>query len=112
MLPAWQKLRNQHDFNHVYKYGRRLACHFFVLWYLPIYRGQPSKFAVVTSIKKMGKATMRNRGRRRLWALLRKELNLVPATGYWFVFNLNKGIIKAKWPELQAVVRQIFQRIK
>ncbi|MFH1112150.1 MAG: ribonuclease P protein component [Patescibacteria group bacterium] len=112
MLPAWRKLRSKRDFNCIYKYGCRVTCPFFVMWYLATHHDQPTKFAVVTSIKKMGKAVIRNRGRRRFWALLSQQIGLTPPLGYWLVFNLNKNIIKASWIELQQAFKQIIQKIR
>ncbi len=112
MLPARRKLRDKRDFNRVYKYGRRISCPFFILWSLVVNQKQLTKFAVVASIKKLGKATARNRGRRRLWALLKTELEAAPSTGYWLIFNLNKSIITAKWPELRTTFKQIFRKVR
>lgn len=105
MAGLLSKLTQQADFSFVYRTGKRLSFPGLVVRYSRVVKG-PSRFAVVASVKEVGKAVARNRARRRIWEALRKYRDLYPTHGYYIVFILKKAIISQPWTKLSDAIKK------
>jgi ribonuclease P protein component len=93
-----ERLRYKRDFTKVYAEGKRYRGKYFILAYCPIESG-PSRFAAVAS-KKIGNAVKRNRAKRRIRSLFRRNKHLIH-TSLDMVFISKKNIITAPWPLIE-----------
>ncbi|MGD2294217.1 MAG: ribonuclease P protein component [Candidatus Aminicenantes bacterium] len=98
-LRSHERLRKRKDFLHIYRNGKRFRGKYFTLIYLSN-RQHSSRMAVVAS-KKIGDATVRNRVKRRLRALYRKNKGLLQES-FDLVFITKKDIVDASWIEIQT----------
>ncbi|MEB3299656.1 MAG: ribonuclease P protein component [Candidatus Sericytochromatia bacterium] len=110
MLPRQHRLRGGRDFEAVYAAGRRtslplLGCH---VLRDPGESDAPSRFAFVTS-RKVGKACVRNKVRRRLRAAVRRRLSLLVG-GCRVVLVARPAAADVSWPELAAAVDNVLLR--
>lgn len=105
------KLTRQSDFNFVYRTGRRLASPLFIVRYAKGGR-DATKFAVVASVKAVGKAIKRNRARRRVWQAINKQFRIFPKTGYLIVFILKKLTVTAPWDNILSNVGNIGKNLR
>lgn len=92
---AEQRLRRQQDFRTARERGRRIDCGGFTLWYVrrepaqeisptadalvPAVQPTQPRVGVVASTAAVGNAVRRNRAKRRLRAIFRKNQQLVPS---------------------------------
>jgi ribonuclease P protein component len=103
-----ERIRKQKDFTGLYRRGRRLKSRYFHLVFQP--NGlEYSRMAVVVS-KKVGRATVRNRIKRRFRELFRRNKDLLgePCD---LIFIAQKEISKLSWEELQAEYRSMISRL-
>ncbi|MDY0231731.1 MAG: ribonuclease P protein component [Candidatus Saccharicenans sp.] len=103
-----ERIRKQKDFTELYRRGRRLKSRYFHLVFQP--NGlEYSRMAVVVS-KKIGKATVRNRIKRRFKELFRRNKHLLrqPCD---LIFIAQKEIPKLSWEELQAEYKSMISRL-
>ena len=103
------RLRNNADFQKVYKYGRSLANKYLVLKYK---RADFSILRFGFSIsKKYGNAVLRNRIRRQLKDILQKRILLVKS-GYDIVFLVRQESRNATYTELVQAVDNLLKRAR
>lgn len=93
-----ERLRYRKDFSLIYAEGKRYRGRYFILVYLPNDLGT-SRFAAVAS-KKIGSAVTRNRAKRRIKALFRRNKHLMQAS-LDMIFISKKGLVTAPWPLLE-----------
>ena len=109
-LRPLQRIRKKKDFIAIYRAGSRYRGRFFHL----VYRDNPdavSRMAVVVS-RKVGNAVRRNRIKRRIRALFRKNKSLFKRP-VDVILIARKEILDLSWPELAAeylsAINWIFQ---
>lgn len=103
------RLRNNADFEKVYKYGRSLVNKNLVLKYK---RADFSLLRFGFSVsKKYGKAVLRNRIRRQLKDIVQKRILRVKS-GYDFVFLVRKEAKNANYADLEQAVDNLLKRAK
>ncbi len=97
-LSLLERLRYRKDFSLIYAEGKRYRGKYFILVYLSN-EFSHSRFAAVAS-KKIGNAVKRNRAKRRIRALFRRNKHLTHAS-LDMIFISKKGIVAAPWPLLE-----------
>jgi ribonuclease P protein component len=109
-LSPQERIRKKKDFSHLYKKGKRYNGKYLNLVYLAndlIF----SRMAVIVSAK-AGNAVKRNRVKRRIRALFRRNKDLFKSP-YDIIVIARKEIIAASWPELKedyfTAINSIFQ---
>jgi ribonuclease P protein component len=93
-----ERIRKKKDFLHLYKKGKRYRGKYFILIYLSN-ELTFSRVAVVAS-KKLGNAVQRNRTKRCLRALFRRNKELLEKP-FDLIFIPRKEIHEAKWQNLE-----------
>ena len=108
-----ERLKKKQDFLHLYKQGRRYRGKYFILIYLSNDLAF-SRVAIVAS-KKLGNAVQRNRTKRWLRTLFRRNKKLL-SRPYDMIFIPRKEIFEAKWQHLvtdyQTALTFINRKIK
>lgn len=103
-----KSLKKNRDFKKVYSRGKSLATYNLVLYYYP---NHISENRVGFSIsKKIGKAVIRNRIKRRLKEIIRLKKNL--KTGYDLIFIARKPIAKRDYHQLLGDVNKLLNKAK
>jgi ribonuclease P protein component len=110
-LNPQERIRKKKDFLFIYKKGNRYRGKFFNLIYLSNDLCF-SRIAVIAS-KKIGNAVTRNKAKRWMRALFRKNKKLLK-NSLDIIFISKKEILEASWPGLQkdysAALESIFQK--
>jgi len=103
-----ERIRKKKDFSYLYKKGRLTRGKYFNLIYLPNSLSY-SRMAVVTS-KKIGNAVQRNRVRRRVRELFRrnKELLILPVD---MIVITKKGVQEASWEDMRIQYLAMVQAV-
>lgn len=116
MLPRVHRLQDRQAFPQIYSRGKRRSGAVLGIAYLPqpsgggaVVDSRPSQVAVVVSKKVSRKATLRNRVRRQVQAVLYSLLPQLRA-GYWIVFSARQPILTCPWQDLQQEVAQLLGR--
>jgi ribonuclease P protein component len=76
MLHKDWRITRSHQYSFVYKNGRRLVGKYLIVFIVQRY-GQDRRFGIVTS-KKIGNAVVRNRAKRQIREVIRKNLTGLP----------------------------------
>ena len=97
-LSLSERLRYRKDFSQIYAEGKRYRGKYFILVYLPNESGH-LRFAAIAS-KKIGNAVKRNRAKRRIRALFRRNKHLINAA-VDMIFISKQSIVTAPWPFLE-----------
>ncbi len=109
-LSLRERIRKKKDFSHLYKKGKRYKGKYLNLIYLANDLNF-SRMAVVIG-GKAGNAVKRNKVKRRIRALFRRNKNLLKSP-YDIIVIARKEIILASWPKLQedyfTAIKSIFQ---
>lgn len=108
MLPRHQRLRRRKDFLACYNEGKVYTQPHLVMHLRPQPTGQRFGFVVG---KKVGKAVVRNRVKRRLRAACRECLPHL-RSGFDAVFVARRNVVEADYPQLLQEMRQLFQHAK
>jgi ribonuclease P protein component len=74
-LPPAERLRRPREFQQVFQHGKKLVAPLFVLYVLPT-SALPARLGITVS-KRVGKAVVRNRVRRRIRELFRQHKALI-----------------------------------
>ncbi len=103
------RLRNNADFEKVYKYGRSVANRNLVLKY------RRADFSILrfgfSVSRKYGKAVLRNRIRRQLKDIIQKRILRVKS-GYDLVFLVRQDARNASYTDLVQAVENLLKRAK
>lgn len=108
MLPRDLRLRANRDFQQVYRRGRSWAHPLLALHVLPQTEG---KRVGISVSRKVGKAVVRNRVRRRLRELLRTRIGCWK-TGFDAVFVVRQAAAPAEFAELAEAVDELSRRAR
>ncbi len=106
-LPRQERLRERGKFTLLFKKGKSLADRNLVLYYYPWEPGhREAGFSVG---KKLGKAVIRNRVRRKMKEAYRTLLPNVK-DGYLLLFIGRRGILQADFKEILAGEKKLLQK--
>lgn len=114
MLPRPLRLRARKDFQAVYREGHSLVNRDVVL-YLRKRNGDDAsnpphpRIGFVVS-KKVGKAVVRNRLRRRLREAVRLQVKRLKQEPYDLVFVARSSLLKRAWPDVLTAVSAVLQQ--
>ncbi|PZM63910.1 ribonuclease P protein component [Paenibacillus dendritiformis] len=102
------RLRDRSDFSRVYRYGRSFANHQLVLYVF--HRPQVERFRVgVSASKKIGNAVMRNRMRRMIKEIVRREADRV-IDHVDLIFIVRKGATVMNYDQLTKSVQHVMRK--
>lgn len=107
MLPKEYRLTRSKDFARVRRFGRSSGSHLLVLYALPTHT--PDRRIGFSVSKRVGKATIRNRVKRRLREAVRSQLETVPA-GFDLVFIARPSSAEATYKQLEETVRYLLRK--
>lgn len=109
MLPKGNRLRHERDFAKLSIKGRPIYSEFCIL---RVWKSGsvPSKLGFVASGKIFKTAVARNRIRRRMSEIVRKEISSVPV-GYDMIFVARPEVQKAKHAELKANILHLLEKM-
>lgn len=107
MLPKENRLTRSRDFTRVRRAGRSSGSHLLVLYALRT--NAPDRRIGFSVSKRVGKATVRNRVKRRLREAVRSHLAMIPA-GYDLVFIARPPSAEAPYAQLQDTVHYLLHR--
>lgn len=102
-LPRCERLLRRRDFLGAYALGAKVHTPFFVL-YLVENNREVSRLGMTVS-RRIGKAAVRNRIKRRLREVYRLNKSLLPVPCD-LVFNVKRAASAASWRELEASFRE------
>jgi ribonuclease P protein component len=106
-----QKLRNNQQFRKVYEQGQRFHTPFFSAFILRNDSGE-HRFGI-TVTRKIGKAVIRNRCKRRLREIVRKyQFEGLNSVGFDLVINVKSGLVEADFKQLQGAFSQVMERFR
>lgn len=114
MLEASNRLRDRQSIQQVYRRGRQIRGRYFIVRYLKNPQHEGLRVAVVISTKIAKLATLRNRLRRRIRAVVAQSLRQLPA-GYDLIINVTDpklGLLEAAGlaQELQTALSKLEPR--
>lgn len=108
MLPVQNRLKLKKDFEAVVKKGRGLKEDFLFLKIVKNNRKE-SRFGFIVSKKFSNKATLRNKIKRRLRALIRTKLNKI-RKGLDCVLTVRQGLENKDFLEIEAILNKLFEK--
>ncbi|TXK77754.1 ribonuclease P protein component [Paenibacillus sp. N3.4] len=102
------RLAKREDFNKVYRYGKSMANHQFVLYYLP--KAQLEHFRLGVSVsKKVGNAVVRNRIRRIIKEIIR--LNKESMTPHYdYIILARKPAAEMDYAEMEKSIWHVIRK--
>src|SRR5262245_34952381 len=108
-----QKLRNNQEFRRVYEHGQRFHTPYFSAFILRTDDGE--KRIGITVTRKIGKAVVRNRCKRRLREVARKYYRKIALTsmglpGYDLVLNAKPGLIEADFHQIEESFARVIAK--
>ena len=108
MLPKQNRLKNKRDFNGVFKHSRGYRDNFLLL------KARKndlafSRFGIVVSKKVSKKAVVRNKIRRRLSGIIKKDLAKIKK-GVDVVLVASPGLEKEKFEKLEEEMKRILKK--
>lgn len=107
-LPKGYRLKRRQEFEQVYRRGRRYPSPHLLLRLLrsPSHPLDPSRIAVVVSLKVSKRAVTRNLLRRRIQAALTSLLAQL-APGYWVVITVKPGTAECAYCDILRELEQL-----
>ncbi|HXG94875.1 MAG TPA: ribonuclease P protein component [Blastocatellia bacterium] len=107
-FPKTNRLLKRDQFRRAYDEGRKLQARYFTAFVLPNSSGQAR--LGITATRKMGNSVERNRARRMVRAVFRKNKWLVPQ-GVDIVINVKQSMLEASYGELEADFKAFLERV-
>lgn len=108
MLPKKYRLKKEKDFENVFKKGRLLQNKFLVVRFLKT-KSNFNRFGIVVSSKVSKKATERNKIKRRVWFLIKRE-EILLKKGFDFVIIIKKDALAADKDDFNESFKIIFDK--
>lgn len=110
MLSVIHRFHGHGSLRYVYKNGQAIRSHLITIKYITNPHREHSRFAVVVSKKVHKSAVGRNRIRRRIYEVIRKELpHLTPASDI-VLMVFSSELISLPYEELDEMIRQLFDQ--
>lgn len=104
------RLRRRAEFQRVYAHGIKVAGRFLVLFFM---RGEESVCRLgITATRRIGNAVVRNRARRRIRELVRRDHEAVAGLDGDLVVNVRRGVVEVAWPELEEDFARCVGRVR
>lgn len=103
-----QGLKKDSDFRNVYKYGKSIANRLLVMYTLPN-KSDNNRVGISVS-KKVGKANVRNKARRRIKESYRLNIDGNIKSGYDIVFIARVAIKDAEYTEVEKAMKHLIKR--
>ena len=98
------RLRKNKEFNYIYKKGDRVSTEHFTLF---VVKGKYNNYRIGFSVsKKLGKANVRNKLKRRLREIVRRDIDVKNFQNY--VLLAREGAEKLEFRPLQEEVKKLF----
>ena len=107
MLPRQNRLKDESDFDRIFKNGRKISTPLFLLAYFYRNDAKPTRIGVVAS-KKVGGAVQRNRAKRLLRAASKSIISLHP-TGFDYVLLANTSTLTNSSTELSSKICNLLE---
>lgn len=108
MLPVKHRFKKKKDFERVLKEGRNVKWNGLALKYCPNSFGE-SRFGIIVSKKVSKKAVLRNRTKRRIREVLRRELEKIKE-GQDIVFFPSPEFKNKDFSEIQEIVIKLLKK--
>jgi ribonuclease P protein component len=106
-----QTLRTRQDFRIVYDQGLKFHSPFFATFVLPT--GGPAPRVGITVTRKLGGAVVRNRCKRRIREILRRQQNLaLKGLGCDIVINARTAMLSADFKQLEESLARTLARVR
>jgi len=102
------RLAKREDFNKVYRYGKSMANHQFVLYYLPQPKLEAFRLGVSVS-KKLGNAVVRNRLRRMMKEIVRLGKDQI-APHYDYVLIARKPVAEMEYHDMEKSLFHVIRK--
>jgi ribonuclease P protein component len=102
------RLAKKEDFNKVYRYGKSIANHQFVLYYLPLHVNDDFRLGVSVS-KKVGNAVVRNRLRRMMKEIVRLNKESM-APHYDYIIIARKSAAEMNYQEMEKSIFHVIRK--
>jgi len=107
VLPKNYRLRRSSDFSRAYHKGHSISDRLLVLCYIPNSLGR-SRFGISVS-KRIGRAVVRNRVKRRISEAIRLQLDLI-APGWDIIFIARQGTRDADYWQIESSIAGLLSR--
>ncbi|MFA6525122.1 MAG: ribonuclease P protein component [Patescibacteria group bacterium] len=109
MLPKKYRLTNEADFKKVYEKRNSVFLPTLSLRYLLKGKSENSRFGFVISSKIYKKSVDRNLLKRRMRAIIKKQIeNILP--GYDFIISARPGVKNKKFTEIEKEIERLFRK--
>jgi ribonuclease P protein component len=104
-----ERLRKRQEFRQVYAAGRRYSLSLFTVFALPTPRGKTRLGVTVT--KKIGRAVKRNRAKRLIREVFRRNKNRIGGS-FDLVVNVKDKLVEATYREVEADFLTLIARLR
>jgi len=108
MIPFKNRFHGHNSLSFVYKNGKSVRSRFFNLKYINNQNRKNSRLVVVVSKKVIKSAVKRNRIRRRVYEVLRHQIENIAATHDLVIIILSSEVLEAPHQDLKNQVNQLF----
>jgi len=99
MLKKEIRITSSKQYNNIYRYGRKIPSRYIIV-YIKSNNCNYNRFGIVTS-KKIGHATERNKVKRQLRSIVKKNLSIIKGS-FDVVIIAKKNIVKAEFHLIDA----------
>ena len=106
-FPKANRVLKRGDYRHIYETGRKFSARYFTA-FVRRREGEPPRLGI-TSTRKVGNAVERNRARRLLREVFRKNKQLVPP-GIDIVINVKSSLVEATYTDLEGDFKAFLER--
>ncbi|MFH1509188.1 MAG: ribonuclease P protein component [bacterium] len=111
MLPKKNRILKDKEFSYLYRKGKFVSCGCIMMKYLPTTKDAPSRFGIVISTKVSKKSTIRNKIKRQIRDVLKKNFSKF-STGYDAVIMTNQNILEKSYTEIEEALNKLFAKAK